>query len=245
MEVALFVSERAVRLNLEGINKLAALVRHVEQALIRREANTAGVFDAGINDFLFLPGVGQPDLSGSGVGQVNVPILGDCRGGVFQFRRQPWGSVRLRGLNELGRRLPILAAHQDLHDRLPRLAFGVGAEGRRVIAPEPAQGLGEDGGGVLVVVTAVAPGVVDVVSGEFQGGEHFLVRQEPVAGVDVQIVGAILEENADGFRLGLADQSRIVIAAAQADKSADAAEDAAEGIGPFPGGGKGTDGAAA
>ena len=90
----------------------------------------------------------------------------------------------------------------------------------------------------LAVVAAVAPVVIDFVAGEVEGAFHLLVGHPPVAAVDVLVGAAVLEEDADRLRLVLADQGRIDVAAAQADVGADRAEDAAERVGPFPGGGE-------
>src|SRR5688572_13079900 len=79
-----------------------------------------------------------------------------------------------------------------------------------------------------------APCVLHVVAGEDQRPLHLLVRHPPIAAVDVQIVLAVLEKNADGLWLHLAHQCRIIIAAAQTDISADAAEHTTKPIGPFP-----------
>ena len=91
---------------------------------------------------------------------------------------------------------------------------------------------------------AVAPGVLDLVASEGEGALHLLVGHPPVAAVDVQVLAAVLQEDADRLGLVFADQGRIVVAAAQADVGADGAEDATEGVGPLPGGGEGADGAA-
>ena len=98
---------------------------------------------------------------------------------------------------------------------------------------------------MLAVVTAVAPVVVHLVPGEDQRSLHLLVGHPPVAAVDVQVGAAVLEEDADRLGLELADQSGIVVAAAQPDVSADRAEDAAKRVGPLPRGGEGADRAAA
>ena len=109
------------------------------------------------------------------------------------------------------------------------------------ILPEPAHGVGKDLGGVLAVVSAVAPGMVDFVAGKDQRAFHFLVGHPPVAAIDVLVVAAILQEDAERLGLILADQRRVDVAAAQADVGADGAEDAAKSIGPFPRRGEGAD----
>src|SRR6185503_8736169 len=54
-------------------------------------------------------------------------------------------------------------------------------------------------------------------------------------GVDIEVARAVLEKDADGLGLGLADEGGIARAAAEVDVGADAAVDAGEGVGPFPG----------
>ena len=73
------------------------------------------------------------------------------------------------------------------------------------IFPEPAHGVGKNLGGLLTVVPPVAPGVVDFVTGEDEGPFHFLIGHPPVAAVDVQVVAAVLQENADRFGFILAN----------------------------------------
>ena len=84
-----------------------------------------------------------------------------------------------------------------------------------------------------------------VVTGVGQGALHGLVGHPPIAAVDIVIVGAVLEENAESFRLGLADEARIAVAAAETDVGADDAEDAGKFRGTFPRRGEGGDGPAA
>ena len=110
--------------------------------------------------------------------------------------------------------LPILARNQNLHHGLMRFVFGVGDDGLGIIVPEPAHRLRENGGGVLAIMSAVAPGVVDVIAGEFERGEHLLVRKEPVAAVIVEVIAPILEEHTDRLWLGFADQGWVIVAAA-------------------------------
>ena len=113
------------------------------------------------------------------------------------------------------------------------------------IAPEPADGVGEELGAVFAVVAAVAPDVAVVVAGVGEGALQGLVGHPPIAAVDVVIVGAVLEENAEGLRLGLADEAGVAVAAAEADVGADDTEHAGKFRGAFPGGGEGGDGPAA
>ena len=87
---------------------------------------------------------------------------------------------------------------------------------------------------MLAVVAAVAPDVVDLVTGEGKRALHFLVGHPPVAAIDVEVVGAVLEENADRLGSYLRIERRVFVAAAQADVRADRAEHAAESVGTFP-----------
>src|SRR5581483_604999 len=64
---------------------------------------------------------------------------------------------------------------------------------------------------------------------------HRLVGHPPVAAVSVVVVRPVLQKDADGLRLVLADERVVAVAAAQADISADRAEDAGEGVGALPG----------
>src|SRR5262249_30412145 len=128
--------------------------------------------------------------------------------------------------------LPVLTGEKYLLHLRRTLA---GLDGRRPILPQPAHGIREDLRGMLAVVATGAPGVVDFVAGEGQGALHLLVRHPPVAAVDVLIAAPILEKDPKRFRLDLANQCGIDIAAAQPHISADGTEDAAEGVRPFPG----------
>ena len=68
-----------------------------------------------------------------------------------------------------------------------------------LITPEPAEGIGEEGAAVFVGVATVAEVEAVVVFGEFEGGGHLLVGEGPVAVGVVEVVGAVLEEDAEGF----------------------------------------------
>lgn len=87
---------------------------------------------------------------------------------------------------------------------------------------------------MLVGVRAFAPGVFDGVAGEFEGGEDALVGDPPIAAVDVEVLVSVLEEDAEGFGFGFADEGSEFIAATEADVGADHGVDAAEGIGALP-----------
>ena len=61
----------------------------------------------------------------------------------------------------------------------------------------------------------------------------------------IEIARGVLEEDAEGFALGLADEGRIDVAATKIDEAADAAEDTPEIVWPFPSGGEAANAAAA
>src|SRR5262249_37356953 len=113
------------------------------------------------------------------------------------------------------------------------------------VLPQPAHGVGKNLRGVLAIVTAVAPGVIDFVASELEGALHFLVDHPPVAGGEVQVVLAVLDEHTARVRLILGDQRWIVFPAAQSDVGANGAEDTTKGVGPLPRRREGTDGPAA
>lgn len=131
-------------------------------------------------------------------------------------------------------------------------------------APEPAHGVGEDGGAVFAVVGAFASDELVIPVGEFEGCGHVLVGDPPTAELVIDIVFAVLEEDADGaaeleelfflwgvvgfvgvFEAGLADGRRVDVAAADVGEAADVGDDFLELVGAVPGGGEGADAAAA
>src|SRR5262249_1555420 len=112
-----------------------------------------------------------------------------------------------------------------------------------LVAPQPAQRLRQDGAAVLAVVAAVAHHELVVVLHELQRRGHLLVRQRPVAVQVVEVVLAVLEEDADRLLLRLADHPRIDVAAADVRETADVAEDLAELVRPLPGRREGADAA--
>ena len=95
------------------------------------------------------------------------------------------------------------------------------------------------------VVTAGAPGVVHIVAGPLQGSLHRLIGHPPVAAVEVVVVLAALEVDAQGLGLEFAHEDGELVGTVDADVGADAAEDAPEAVGPVPGGHEGADAAAA
>ena len=102
-------------------------------------------------------------------------------------------------------------------------------------------------------VVAVAEDELDVVLLELQGFGHLLVGQGPVAVLVVQVVVAVLQEDADRLgRIGLANHDGVgvaagfqVLAGLYPGETADPGENLAELFGPLPGDGEGADAAAA
>src|SRR5690349_8144356 len=88
---------------------------------------------------------------------------------------------------------------------------------------------------MLAIVAAFPPNVVHLVAREGQGAFHLLVGHPPIAPVNILIGAAVLEKNANPFWLHFTNDGGIRIAAAEADVSANAAEDPAESIRPLPG----------
>src|SRR5206468_3768826 len=72
-------------------------------------------------------------------------------------------------------------------------------------APQPHQRLGQDAAAVQAVVAAVGPGGLVVVLLVLQGRFHLEIAEPPVAVLVVEVVGAVLEEDADVLVLGLAN----------------------------------------
>src|SRR3954470_9981559 len=108
-----------------------------------------------------------------------------------------------------------------------------GRSGRLVVAPEPAERVGQDRAAVLAVVAPVAGDELVVVLGKLQRRRHLLVGEEPVAERIVQIVRPVLQKYSDRLgRLSLADQRRVVMAAADVGEAADVAEHLAKCVGP-------------
>src|SRR5438105_377830 len=78
--------------------------------------------------------------------------------------------------------------------------------------PEPAEGVGQDRAAVLVAVEAVPIDELVIIFGESQRLRHLLVGERPVAVIVVEVVGPVLEEDADRLPGGLADQGLVVVA---------------------------------
>jgi hypothetical protein len=75
-----------------------------------------------------------------------------------------------------------------------------------------------------------------VVAPEFQRGRHFLVRKWPVPELVVEVVRAVLQEDADRPDRSLPDERRVDVSAADVREAADVADDLAELASPrWPG----------
>src|SRR4029450_5693049 len=115
----------------------------------------------------------------------------------------------------------------------------------RVVAPEPAQGVREDGPAVRALVRAVPEDELVVVPAVLERRGHLLVGQRPVAPAVVEVVRAVLQEHADGPYRALADAPGVDAAAGGVHEAADVAHALAEEVGPLPGRGEGRDPAGA
>src|SRR5689334_10249353 len=87
--------------------------------------------------------------------------------------------------------------------------------------------------------------MLNFVTGECQGPLHHLVRHPPIATINIEIIGAILQEYADRFGLELANKRRVNLATSQSHVRPDGAENTRKCIRPLPGGGEGADGTTA
>jgi len=93
------------------------------------------------------------------------------------------------------------------------------------------------------IVPAAAADELVIVVFELQGFIHLQVAEPPVAVFVIEIIFAVLEEDADGFPVGFADAGGVVVSAADVGEAADVTEHFAEPFGVFPGGSEGTDAA--
>src|SRR5215475_2056213 len=121
-----------------------------------------------------------------------------------------------------------------------------------VTLPQPAQAVRQNRAPVPVAVEAMSKLEFEIVLGEGQRFSHLLVGQGPVAMQIVEVVFAVLKEDADRFRRSLADQRRIIVSAfaqrrpaGDVGKAADPRQNFAELIRALPGDGEGADAAAA
>ena len=98
---------------------------------------------------------------------------------------------------------------------------------------------------MLVRVRADAELELVVVALELQRRRHLLVGQRPVAVRVVEIVAAVLQEDAERLAVALADHRGVDVAAADVGEAADVAEHLAKRVGPLPGDGERADAAGA
>src|ERR1700722_7353799 len=82
-----------------------------------------------------------------------------------------------------------------------------------LIAPNPAHRVGEDRAAVLAAVNAFAVDEFVIVALVLQRRGHLLIRQWPVAELIVDVVGPVLQKDANLLLLSLADDSGIDVAA--------------------------------
>src|SRR5262245_55188864 len=115
----------------------------------------------------------------------------------------------------------------------------------RKVAPQPAERLGQERAAVLVRVGAVAELEAVVVAAELARRRHLLVRERPVPVLVVEVVRAVLQEDAHRPLRVLADQSRVDVAATDVREAADVADHLAKGVGPLPRDGERADAARA
>ena len=73
-------------------------------------------------------------------------------------------------------------------------------------------------------MTALVPGMGHLVAGKAQRVFHLLIGQPPIAVGELEVVGPVLKEDADGLGLDFADQVRIDITAAMRTEAAHVAE---------------------
>ena len=148
------------------------------------------------------------------------------------------GAVRHRG-QALGpavavtEQLPVLARFKEAHRFVAALVvmrLHLGG----IAVPKPAHRIGEDGVAVFAAVPAVAPFVFQLIAGKLERALYHLVGDPPVAAVNVQVILTVLQKNAERLRLGFADERRNLVAAAQADVSADGRVNPVKRIGPVP-----------
>ena len=138
-------------------------------------------------------------------------------------------------------RRPRFACAQDFPDqRLSRAVAGV--HRRRVVFPQPTECVREDASGLFAVVASGAPGLLKFVAGELEGAVHVEVGDPPVATIDILVVRAVLQEDAQRLGLGFANEDGIGVATSQSDVGADGAEDPPKQVGAFPGDGEGGNG---
>ena len=87
IKILLLICERAVRLNLAGINELAPCVGDEQQTLIRNKLETGRLGNPSINDAPHALAVNQPDFFGNGIGNINVAAVRNCESAAIPFAR--------------------------------------------------------------------------------------------------------------------------------------------------------------
>src|SRR5262249_31808223 len=123
---------------------------------------------------------------------------------------------------------------------------------RFVILPQPTQAVWQNRAPVPITVEAVSPLEFEIVLGESQRFGHLLVGQWPIAMLIVQIVFAVLQEDADRLLRSLANQRLVIVSAfaqrrpaGDVGKAADPRQNFAELIRALPRDGERADAAAA
>ena len=76
---------------------------------------------------------------------------------------------------------------------------------------------------MFAIMTAIPFHIDKIVFSEFEGSSHGSVGEGPVAMKVIEIVAAILQEDADGFLFGFANHARINIATADIGEATDMA----------------------
>src|SRR5436309_9199335 len=110
-----------------------------------------------------------------------------------------------------------------------------------IVAPEPAQRLRQNRAPMFAVVAFSAEVELVIVAAELQRSRHFLVGQRPVAMQVVEVLLAILQEDADWFLFRLANQRRIDMPAPDISEAANVTEHFAKSLRMLPGDRPGTD----
>src|SRR5262249_55717779 len=101
---------------------------------------------------------------------------------------------------------------------------------KQLLLPQPAKPDGQNCPRVFAVVATVAVDELVIVLGELQGGGHLLIRQGPVAGLIIQIMRAVLQEDSNRLPRGLTNLSRIHVAAADVGETPDMAQHLAKQV---------------
>src|SRR5204862_2487027 len=100
-------------------------------------------------------------------------------------------------------RLPALAGDQQARQREVALRLRRRRGQRLLLAPEPAEGVGQDRAEVLAAVAVRAEDGLVVIPRECERGDEVMVAERPVAMDVVEVLLPFLEEDAEGLALGL------------------------------------------